>query len=63
MNINPDTVTAAGFSGGSHYANILHVSNSATIKGAGLAAGGPFSFGFSQSSKEGKGEIDSKYIE
>jgi hypothetical protein len=46
MGVNPDTITAGGFSGGSYYANILHVTNSATIKGVHLRAGGPYSFGF-----------------
>ena len=47
LNVNPDTIIAAGFSGGSFYTNILHTSNSATIKGVGLRSGGPFSFGYS----------------
>ena len=33
-----------GFSGGSYYASQFHVMNSATIKGAGLRAGGPYAF-------------------
>lgn len=60
LNINPDTIMAAGFSGGSFYSTILHLSNSETIKGVHLRSGGPYSFGYSQS---GKSSIDEKHIE
>ena len=34
-----------GFSGGAYFGNILHLSNSETIKGVYLRSGGPFSNG------------------
>lgn len=52
MNANPDTITTEGFSGGSYYATLLHVTNSETIKGTGVTCGGPWGFGFSGSGKD-----------
>ena len=52
MNINPNTITASGFSGGSYYASLFHVVNSATIKGVGLKAGGVYSLGYKGGGKE-----------
>ncbi len=42
MNADPDSVTVSGFSGGSWYATILHVSNSERIAGVGLLNGGAY---------------------
>ena len=42
MNADPDSVTVSGFSGGSWYATILHVTNSERIAGVGLLNGGAY---------------------
>ena len=42
LNINPNTVTVAGFSSGSQMSHQLHVVNSAKIKSAGLGNGGVY---------------------
>jgi hypothetical protein len=60
MNVNPDSITAGGFSGGSFYATIFHVVNSATIKGVHLRAGGPYSFGYAHS---GQPTLDDQYVQ
>jgi len=39
LNINPEWVTAAGFSSGSYNAHFLHVANSSMFKGSGLLNG------------------------
>jgi hypothetical protein len=52
MNVRTDTITVHGFSGGSYYAHLFHVVNSATIKGAGLKCGGPWGFGYKGSGKD-----------
>ena len=46
MNVNPNTITVSGFSGGSGYANILHIVHSKTIKASGLKCGPAYSFGY-----------------
>jgi predicted esterase len=60
MGVNPDSITAGGFSGGSFYATIFHVVNSATIKGVHLRAGGPYSFGYDHSEQE---TLDDQYVQ
>ena len=42
LKIDPDSITVSGLSSGAYMASQLHISHSATIKGAALFAGGPF---------------------
>jgi poly(3-hydroxybutyrate) depolymerase len=42
MNVNPDTITVSGFSGGAYYANNLVLIESATFAGGGSKCGGPY---------------------
>jgi len=41
MNVNPDTITTSGFSGGAFYANNLAIIYSETFSGGGSKCGGP----------------------
>ena len=40
--VDPDTITVSGYSGGSFFASQFHVAHSSMVKGAGLQNGGPY---------------------
>lgn len=42
MNVNPDTITVTGYSGGAYYASNLAIIHSATFAGGGFRSGGPW---------------------
>lgn len=45
LNADPMYTTVSGWSGGSGFANNVHVAHSATFKGVGLINGGPYAIG------------------
>ena len=45
LGVDPGYTTVSGWSGGTGFANNLHVAHSETIKGAGLINGGPYAIG------------------
>ena len=55
LNVDPDTIIATGFSGGAYFGNILHLTNSETIKGVYLRSGGPFSDAAAYDAEVGSG--------
>lgn len=42
LNADPDSITFSGFSGGSYFATIMHVTNSDRVAGVGLFSGGAY---------------------
>jgi len=42
LNADPDSITFSGFSGGSYFSTIMHVSHSSRIAGVGLLNGGAY---------------------
>ena len=45
LNVNPDLITASGFSSGAYMSNQIHVAFSERIKGAGFGSGGCYANG------------------
>lgn len=45
LNINPDTITTAGYSSGGYFANMFHIIYSSTIKASSSVGAGPYMCG------------------